>query len=120
MLWSISVIQTIEMRADMNWPKALAIFGFLLLFLNWCFIIIFLMYKYLTRGRAECKIPTPATWRRSKWEMSQSGVGDSLDTNTFFSTTEQEGSEGQDSLNSSSPVEMTSRRVFISLKNDRL
>jgi hypothetical protein len=43
--------------------------------------------------------------------MSQSVVGDSLDTNTFFSTTKQEVSDGKDSLVSSSPVEMSSRRV---------
>ena len=114
MLLNISVIQIIErqkVEADMDWPKALMIFGFILLFLNWAVIIFFLLYKYLTRGRAECKTPTPATRRRSRWEMSQSTVGDSLDTNTFFSTTEPEVSDGGDSLDSSSPVEMSSRRA---------
>ena len=114
MLLNISVIQIIErqkVEADMDCPKALMISGFLLLFLNWGVIISFLVFKYLTRGRAECKTPTPATRRRSRWEISQSAVRDSLDTNTFFSTTEQEVSDGKDSLDSSSPVEMSSRRA---------
>ena len=95
----------------MGWPRALAICGFLLLLLTWLFILSFLFYKYLSRGRAECRAPTPATRRRSRWEMSQSAVCESLDTNTFLSTTEQEVSEGKDSLDSSSPGNMGSRRA---------
>ena len=95
----------------MDWPRSLAISGFLLLLLTWVFIITFLLYKYLTRGMAECRVCTPAVRRKSVIEISQSGVGNSLDTNTFFTTTEQEVSEGRDSLDSSSSVEMSSRRT---------
>ena len=102
----------------MEWPLALAIFGFILLFVNWGVIISFLVYKYVTRGRGECKTLTPATRRRSRWEMSQSRVADSLDTNTYFSTTDQlEVSDRRDSLDdSSSPMEMSRRASPYSAK----
>ena len=124
LLLTISVIQIIErqkVEADMDWPKALMISGFFLLLLNWGVIISFLVFKYLTRWRAQCKTPTPATRRRSRWKMSQSAVRDSLDTIYFFRTTEQDVSDGKDSLDSSSPVEMSSRRAspFVVRTNDK-
>ena len=86
----------------MDWPRSLAISGFLLLLLTWVIIISFLLYKYLTRGMAECKAVTPAVRRKSVWSMSQSGVRESLDTNTFFTNTEQDVSDRKGSLDSSS------------------